>query len=65
MADTAVEAAPGDENDDSWLYGDGTEQSAEKPQEDGDKAPEPGAATTAAVSYNLLLKDNKNIILII
>lgn len=39
MADAAVETAPGDENDDSWLYGESTgDQATDKPEED-EKAP--------------------------
>lgn len=35
MADAAVETAPGDENDDSWLYGDSNpDQAADKESED-------------------------------
>lgn len=51
MADAAVETAPGDENDDSWLYGDGAEQSSDKPPEEGVKTAESEAATGAPVSY--------------
>lgn len=29
MADAAVDTAPGDENDDSWLYGDSNAEQAE------------------------------------
>lgn len=38
MSEAIVESAPGDENDDSWLYGESTgEQITDKPSED--KAP--------------------------
>lgn len=37
MADTAVEATPGDENDDNWLYGDSNGEQAAKAQEENDK----------------------------
>ncbi|XP_028158793.1 pre-mRNA 3'-end-processing factor FIP1-like [Ostrinia furnacalis] len=38
MADTAVETAPGDENDDSWLYGDSNaEQAANNDAENSEK----------------------------
>lgn len=51
MAEAAVEAAPGDENDDSWLYGDATEQSSDKPPEEGAKAAETETATAAPVRF--------------
>lgn len=38
MADAAVEAAPGDENDDSWLYGESTgDQIVDKQAEETEK----------------------------
>lgn len=40
MADAVVEPAPGDENDDSWLYGDSNPE-----QGDGNKSAETNEAT--------------------
>lgn len=65
MADTAVEATPGDENDDSWLYGESAgDQTADK-EDDGNQQQSTDAADGAAVSlaitylifgYNIILR---------
>lgn len=49
MADVAMESAPGDENDDNWLYGESTgDQSEEKSEEPKDKEPEKSSAVDAS-----------------
>ncbi|KAJ0181369.1 hypothetical protein K1T71_003454 [Dendrolimus kikuchii] len=48
MGDTAVEAAPGDENDDSWLYGDSVGEQIGDKEDDGDKQQQPTDATDGA-----------------
>lgn len=41
MADVAVESAPADDNDDSWLYGESTnDQKEDQPQEVSEKTPQ-------------------------
>lgn len=52
MGDTVVETAPGDENDDSWLYGESTgdqvgDKSAEEDKKEHDQT---DAAEDGAVS---------------
>lgn len=52
MAEAAVETAPGDENDDSWLYGESNpDQASDKPLEDNEKEQqETDVADAATVS---------------
>lgn len=52
MADAVVETAPGDENDDSWLYGDSNpDQTSERPSGVREKEQEQSdVADGAAVS---------------
>lgn len=56
MADAAVETAPGDENDDSWLYGESNpDQVTDKPSEDAEKEKaQTDVADTANVSRHNL-----------
>lgn len=53
MAESAVESAPGDENDDSWLYGDSVnEQVGDKAEGEPNKEPlVPGSGDAAPVCY--------------